>query len=90
MSDAKRDNNFVTTALAYDGVSTTEPLRVDAATSRLLIEINYVPDETPPTLVHKRDNNFVPVAYAVTDDANETPTPLIVDTTNNYLFIDIG
>ena len=91
MSNSAKDNNFVSTALASDGTSTgTEPLRVDPATSRLLMDIEVTSSTTPAALSHKRDDNFVPVDYAVTDDANETLTPLIIDNRSGYLFVDLN
>ena len=89
MSDSKVDNNYVRTALASDNSTSTEPLRVDPVTSRLLVDIEITTSTTPPTLSGKRDDNYVPTAYALTDDANETLTPLIIDNRSGYLWVDM-
>ena len=90
MANSSIDDNFVKTALAADTGTGTEPLRVDPSTSRLLITAEVTSSTTPAALSHKRDNNFVPVDYAVTDDANETLTPLIIDNRSDYLFVDLS
>ena len=89
--EARKDNSGVPVGLGTDGVGGTKQLRVDPATSRLLIDITIVADTTPPTfpIVAKRDNNQIPVGMAVTDDANQTPRPLLIDSRNGYLFCDI-
>jgi len=89
MSQAKRDNNSIPTSLAVDTDGNTEPLRVDPATGRLLIEVAVVSSTDPATPSGKRDNNQIPVSYAITDDASATPTPLIIDNRNGYLFVDL-
>jgi hypothetical protein len=37
----------------------------------------------------KRDENYVPVVMAVTDDSNLTPTMLVVDSVTDRLLIEI-
>lgn len=88
--EAKRDNNSVPVGLGTDGTGTKQ-LRVDPVTHRLLIDIALVSDVAPPSFPDTlpRDNSSVPVAGAVTDDVNETPRPLLIDSRNGYLFCDI-
>lgn len=90
MGISRIDNNFTKTATASDGVTGIEPLRVDPVTSRLLVDIEVTTSTTPATLpaVGKIDDNYTKTATAVTDDANETITPVIIDSRSGYLFID--
>ena len=88
MTQAKRDSNKITVGLAYDGTN-TQPLKVDASTGRLIIEITPVasfPATSSPAI--KRDSNSVPLALAVTDNADLTPSPLLTDS-NGLLIIDL-
>jgi hypothetical protein len=91
--NAKRDQNFVPVGLGADDTDITQtlPLTVDTASNRLLIEITSVDTSsgTLPTAPAPRDQNFVPVAMAVTDDANETPVPLMIDSRNGLLYVDV-
>lgn len=90
MAEAKRDGNSVTTGLGVseDG-NTITPLHVDPATDRLLVEIvlNGSFSVTDPEAL-PRDNNHVPVAGAITDDANADIIPLYVDADNGALQVD--
>lgn len=88
--EARRDNSGVPVGLGSDG-TTTKQLRVDSATNRLLIAIDIVSDVAAPSfpITAPRDNSQNPVSMAVTDDANETPRPLIIDSRNGYLFVDV-
>ena len=90
--DAKRDDNRIHTALASDGAGGLEPLRVDHATSRLLLEVTGLagtgivgdwPTRSP------RDDNYIPIICGVTDDANEDITPLRIDRRNDLLNVDL-
>ena len=88
MSNAKRDNNRITVGLAYDETN-TQPLKVDASTGTLIVEITPVaslPATSSPAI--KRDSNDIPVVLAVTDDANSTPSPLLTDS-NGLLIVDV-
>lgn len=89
----KRDENRVTVGggVTDDSNKTVEPLRTDPVTGRLLIEIYGVTSTTPSTLktVAYKDGNYANTGIAVTDDANSTVTPLIIDSRNNYLFVDL-
>ena len=91
MANALRDNNRVPTKIASDDAGSVEPLRVDPANNRLLLDVTVVTDAgyagTWPTRT-PRDNNRVPIAMAVTDDADETVTPLRIDNRNGLLFVD--
>lgn len=92
MANAKKDDNRVPVALVDDGAATTEPLRVSPANSRLILDVASVTDNgitgTWPTR-SPRDANNEPIAMGVTDDANETPTPLRIDNRNGLLFVDL-
>lgn len=92
MSQSGIDQNQVKTALAVDTNGVTQPLRCDPSTGRLLVEVTIVSSTSPATLpaTLPRDQNRIPVAGGVTDDASQTITPLIVDSRNGYLFVDIG
>lgn len=89
-TNAKHDENAVHTALAVDTNGVVEALRCDPSTSRLLIDVTIVSSTVPATLPAqaKHDENCIPSAMGVTDDAAATITPLIVDSRNNYLFVD--
>ena len=89
MANSKIEDNFIRTALASDGVSSTEPLRVDPVTSRLLIDVEVTTSTIPAALNGKIDDNYTRTAFAVTDDVAETQTPLIIDNRNGYIFIDV-
>lgn len=93
MSDEviKRDNNSVPVAAGIDTNGDIKMLRVDPVTHRLLIDIDFVSEVSAPTFptALPRDNNAVPVSGAVTDDSNQTPRPLIIDSRNGYLFCDV-
>lgn len=90
--NAKRDENYVTVAMGIsdtDG-ATTLPLSVDPVTGRLLIDIDgQLTDGLIMPAMVGRDENWRETASAVTDDADETVSPLIVDNRNNYLYIDL-
>lgn len=92
MADAKKDENRISVALVDDGANTTEPLRVSPANSRLILDVSGVTDNgitgAWPTR-SPRDANREPIAMAVTDDADETPTPLRIDARNGLLFVDL-
>jgi len=88
MGQAARDQNYIPTTLAWDG-TTTSPLEVDTSTGRLLVEIIAVSASTPSGVVRVNDENRVAVALAVTDDVAATVSPLIVDSRNGYLFVDL-
>jgi len=93
MANAQRDENRIPVGLAVSDTDgeTTLPLYLDSATNRLLIEIEVVTDNvgTLPAQPAIRDQNNVPVSLAVTDDANETPTPLLIDSRNGFLYLDV-
>lgn len=92
MANAKRDDNKVPVALAESEDGTTEPLRVDPATSYLLVDVARVDDNgiigSWPSR-SPRDDNRIPIIMGETDDVNATPTPLRIDRRNGYLFVDL-
>ncbi len=92
MADAPRDDNQVPVACGVDENGDVQPLRVDPVTNRLEIDItNVAYDTAAPTLpaTVPRDSNNVPVSCAVTDDAGETVTPLLIDATSGLLWVDL-
>ena len=90
MPVAKIDDNRVRTVLGWDDTnSVTEPLQVATASGRLLLDLSVVTSTTPGALTAEYDDIRVPLAYAVSDDANETITPLMIDARNGVIFIDL-
>lgn len=85
MTEAKRDQNFITTGLAYDGTN-TQPLLVDPTTGRLLITIMATTLGSTKNTNISRDENFVPVGAGY-DGTNAVP--LHVDGTSGLLAIDL-
>jgi len=83
---SKRDENKHVVALAYDGTDAV-PLKVDPVTGRLLVDITLTTDAAYGA-TSKRDANKQNVALAV--DSNEVVRPLIVDPTNEYLYVDVS
>jgi len=89
MSNSAIDNNREATALAVDTNGATEPLRVDVATSRLLINIDSATTTSPATLSAKIDENRIGTSYGVTDNTDLTVTTLIIDNRSGFLFVDL-
>jgi hypothetical protein len=92
MASLQRDKNRrpVGSGVSLTDLITLTPLQVDPVTLRLLIDINISSSSGSIIPTHdKRDQNRVPTAYGVTDDVNKTLSPLIIDHTNGYLFVDI-
>ena len=91
MAQAKKDENHVSTALGWDE-TTTQPLRCDPSTSRLLIDVAIVSSTVPATNPGRalRDENYITTCGGVTDDASATWTALIVDSRNGRLFVDFA
>ena len=90
--DAKRDQNHATVQLGVSSAdsSTPLPLRVDAVTDYLLIDIAVNSGSSSTTRsIAERDQNSVPVLMGVTNDASLTPMALSIDHTNTRLFVDI-
>jgi hypothetical protein len=83
---AKRDENRTTVGLAYDGDSTA-PIKLDPVTDALLVEIADTSSGGTITDTDraKRDENYVPVLMAVTDDENENLVPIATDNDGNLL-----
>lgn len=90
MTQALRDQNQVTVALAYDETNnTTDMLRVDPASSRLLIEIHKVSSTSPTTREGaKHDQNNIPTGAGV-DDTDLNFENMIIDNRNGFLFVDL-
>jgi len=90
MGKAERDNNRVTTELVWDDMNLTpEALQVAVASGRVLLDVAAVASTTPSDVHPTMDSNNVPVACVVTDDSSATPTPLLIDSRNDRLFIDL-
>lgn len=82
---AKIDENKEYMTLAYDGTNIV-PLKVDPITNRLLVEIVASSDAAYGAR-SKIDENKTNVALA--SDSNDEVQPLLVDSTNGYLYIDM-
>ena len=89
MANAKIDDNRQKVGSAIDTNNIVQSLRTDPVTGRLEIEIYISSDTVPGTVTRKRDGNYVPVNAAVGDDATAAIIPLIIDTSNGYLFVDV-
>lgn len=88
MAQAKRDENRITSGLAFDG-TTTQPLKVDPVTGRLLIAIDIVSSTSPANsrTLAKHDDNCEPTALVVDDNGDYKN--LLVDSRNGSLWCDI-
>lgn len=58
--DAPKDKNRVRTILGVNPSGSTQPLKVDSITGRLLVKITSVSSVSPASVVKKRDNNRIP------------------------------
>ena len=88
MADSAIDNNRVHSSLAYNSsTGLSEPIQVATASGRLLIDISIVSESSPSTIAEIRDGNYVPGMICVDD--NGTIVPLIADSRNGLLFVDI-
>jgi hypothetical protein len=87
-SNAARDPNRVPLAMGVSG-SDTVPLRVDAATGRVILDVTATTTTVPATLpaTIPRDENHVPVSAGV--HTTSVVSPLIVDNRSGLLFIDL-
>jgi hypothetical protein len=88
---APRDANYIAVALGWDG-TTTQALRVDPVTGRLLLEVDLVPADAPAIVpaASKIDENHVHTMMGVTDDATTTVTPLFCKAATSRLSVDFG
>lgn len=87
MGDAKRDNNYVPTALVVDETGAVQNLEIDTSSGRLLIDVTLVATTTPTLPTDAvRDENNIPT---IMGDDSGTATPLIIDNRNGYLFLDV-
>lgn len=86
---AQIDPNGVKTGIAWDGTN-PQTLTVDAATSRLLIEIAEISaaGSLGTSDIAQHDQNNVTTSMGVTDDANFTLSNLRA-TVDGYLLVDI-
>ena len=76
-------------AATDDASKTPTPIITDHVTDRIMVDIAIVESlpapASPRTLI---DDNYQPVAIAVTDDANKTPKPILCDA-NGLLIVDL-
>lgn len=92
MSDRDANHIVVLKAITDDANETVVPLRVDESTNRLLIEITPVVEDvgtTPTAGILKRDANHVTVLGAISDDGSAIVYPLIIDSRNGLLYVDV-
>lgn len=81
------DSNKHYVTLASDGTKAV-PLKVDPVTGRLLAKIVKSTSTGSEICRAKIDENKV--SSAIAEDISGNIKPLIIDATNNYLFIDNG
>lgn len=87
MSDAKRDQNRVTTITAVldtDG-TTIENVCADPSVHSLCVEDNTTGSDNGPDGRALHDSNHIPTFLAVSADDGETPVALYVDDDGNLL-----
>lgn len=92
MSTLNRDANRKSVGGGVNLVDSVTPLMlmVDPVTDRLLIDITLSTSTgsiIPSEVGH--DQNRKTTAYGVKDDAGLELSPLIIDHTNGYLFVDL-
>lgn len=89
MAEAKRDNNFVPTALGTSNADGTTPLLVQADPTNH--GISALDDTTGSDLsgdLASRDNNRVTVIMAVSETDGTTPVAVYIDSATGKLLID--
>lgn len=88
--NASRDENRVTTLLGYNSTTgLAQALQAATASGRLLIDINVVSDSSPVSISGIRDENHIAGMLCVEDDLTGAVFPLIADSRNGYLYIDL-
>lgn len=93
MSDAKTGANREKVCL---GISTADatvvlPIKIDPITGGVILDHTFVADTVPvlETNALKRDENRVPVGGGETDDASRDVLPLLFDSRNDTLWVDL-
>lgn len=82
MSEAKRDENRVTTTLGVSSSNSnvTLPMEVDETTNFLLVDVSILDGITVVAATdNKRDENRIPTMYGVDDSDGETLIPIRTD-----------
>lgn len=90
MTDAKRDNNQITTILgtsSTDG-STPVPVKVNPTSHYIVTDIGITGTDLSGDDA-KRDNNGVPVMLGVSSDDGITPVPVYVNPATGGLLIKL-
>ncbi len=89
MSKIDDNREYVALAVTDDANKTPTPIITDHVTERIMVDIALVgslPATASPRI--PTDDNYQPVALAVTDDANKTPKPILCDA-NGLLIVDL-
>lgn len=87
MAEATRDTNHKTVGIGVSSVDFVTPLqlRVNPSTNYLLVQISS-DTITPVSLSqNKRDQNFIPTVYGVSNDDGTTLIPIRTDTDGKLL-----
>ena len=88
MSNAKRDDNRTAVGLAWDD-TTTQPLKIDPVTGRLLVTIDVVSGTPTVSSRLKRDDNFIPIAAGTGDDGTAAVIPLHINASTGRLAVNL-
>jgi len=93
MTDAKTGANREKVCL---GISTADdtivlPIKIDPISGGVIIDPTFVADTTPvlETNALRRDANRIPVGGGETDDASRSVLPLLFDSRNDTLWVDL-
>lgn len=90
MGKVDKNNRYVALAAEDKANPLPVPIKVDASTGRVLVEI-YSVDEPASSVLHTKtsvDKNNRQLAFA--DDGNGNAIPLHIDSRNGYLFCDVN
>ena len=71
------------------GTSTLAYLPLDPVTGKLVLDVITMSGSSTRQTAIPRDANSEEVSYAVTNDSNKTPSPLLVDATTGRLIIKL-
>lgn len=91
MSQAKRDQNRVTTGMGVNNTDRTTPLllKVEPSTNRLLVSITEQTDQPGIITKNEVDQNRVWASYGINNSDRTTPMPFNIDPNTGYLGVNI-